>query len=63
MGTLRAGNSTVPYSKILTFIIDGDVDSMVTVVDTSEVGNKMIVVTGLLSLYGVAPATVWTRLT
>jgi hypothetical protein len=31
-------------------------------VDISEEGNKMIVVTGLLSLYGNPPQTVWTRL-
>jgi hypothetical protein len=62
MGTLRAGNTTVSYNKELIIKINGNINNQPLNVDISEEGNKMIVVTGLLSLYGNPPQTVWTRL-
>jgi hypothetical protein len=55
MGTLRAGNTTVSYNKELIIKINGNINNQPLNVDISEEGNKMIVVTGLLSLYGNPP--------
>lgn len=63
-GTLKAGSPAKPFVNNFNIIINGSKSSLNNiVVDSFEKGNKMIIVTGLLSLYGTSPGTTWTRLT
>ena len=62
-GSLSAGNASVPFQSKLTIQINGKRFDPGYVFDDSLVGNKIFVVTGKLNLYGVAPATVSTKLT
>lgn len=62
-GSLSAGNASVPFQSKLTIQINGNKNDPGYVFDDSLVGNKIFVVTGKLNLYGVAPATVSTKLT
>lgn len=61
-GTFKAGTSSSPFPNKLLIKINGDRSDRGIVVDSLEKGNKLIVVTGIMLLYGISPATVWTRL-
>jgi hypothetical protein len=62
-GSLHAGNSSVPFKYKLDIILYGEKSDRSFVVDPTVAGNKYLVVTGMLSLYGQAPGSIWTRLT
>lgn len=61
-GSLQAGSSSEPFPGNFTIEIRGNRDDVGIVIDENIAGNKMIVVTGELLLYGNAPSTTWTRL-
>jgi hypothetical protein len=52
----------VPFTHKITFQLNGNKKDSGYVIDPFIAGNKMFVVTGSLQLYGLSPATVWTRL-
>ena len=54
-GNFKAGNSTVPFPNKLLIKINGEKGDGQIQVDSLERGNKLIAVTGLLSLYGKSP--------
>jgi len=63
-GVLKAGEADAPYTQKITIEIHGErTNPTVLVDDYVEGGNKNLIVTGQLSLYGVTPAVVMTRLT
>ncbi len=62
-GSIKAGNAQTPFTHNLTFQLNGDKNLSGITISPDLVGNKLFVVTGRLELYGVAPETVWTRLT
>lgn len=62
-GSLKAGSATAPFTHNLTIQLNGYKKDPGYVFDPSLVGNKIFVVTGLLQLYGVSPATVSAKLT
>ena len=61
-GSLKAGNSSTPFTGDLTIQINGNKNDPGYVFTPEVVGNKQVLVTGDLHLYGVAPSTTWTRL-
>jgi hypothetical protein len=62
-GSLNAGNSSSPFGFKLNIIINGSKNSTSYAIDPLTAGNKFMIVTGRLSLYGTPPSTVWTQLT
>ncbi len=61
---MYAGSSSAPFTGNLDIVLTGGMDAdNVLIDDFSNPGNKVIVVTGRLELYGVSPSTKWTRLT
>ena len=61
-GNFKAGNSAVPFPNKLLIKINGEKGDGQIQIDSLERGNKLIAVTGLLSLYGKSPITDQTRL-
>jgi len=62
-GSLNAGNASSPFNSSVTITLNGLRNSTSLVIDEMLAGNKFMVVTGALNLYGQTPGTVWTRLT
>lgn len=62
-GSLKAGTASSPLTHRLTIQINGNKNDSGYVFDRLLVGNKMFVVTGVLSLFGISPSTVATKLT
>lgn len=62
-GTLIAGSAATPFTHNLIIQLDGLKNDPGYVFDAALGGNKIFVVTGNLSLYGVSPATVSANLT
>ena len=63
-GKLAAGLADVPFNNKLEIILTGGMNAdYVSIDEYTNPGNKAIVVTGRVELYGVAPTTKWTRLT
>jgi len=62
-GSLKAGTNTTPFSHQLTIQVNGNMDDIGLTVSPDLTGNKMIVNTGRLELFGTPPATSWTKLT
>jgi hypothetical protein len=62
-GNVTAGSSTAPFMHKLTIQISNTKDDHGWYIDPLVAGNKYIVVTGSLNLFGVAPTTVTTSLT
>lgn len=62
-GSLNAGNATSPFGYKLNINLLGNKTSSGYTINPHVAGNKFMVVTGTLSLYGKPPSTVWTRLT
>lgn len=62
-GVLKAGELDTPYTQKITIEIHGERTNPTTLVDDYvDGGNKNLIVTGEMSLYGVAPAVVITRM-
>lgn len=61
-GSLNAGNGTAPFEHQLIIQLEGPQTDHGYVIDEALEGSKMLVVTGILALYGTAPATVFTPL-
>jgi hypothetical protein len=62
-GTLVAGTSSDAYTKNLEIILEGNRDSNYLIIDDIvDAGNKILAVTSRLELYGLSPATKFTRL-
>ena len=61
-GSLNAGNTTSPFKYKLNIILTGTKTGPNYVINPTVAGNKFLVVTGVLSLYGQPPSTVWTQL-
>lgn len=62
-GVLKAGEPNAPFAQKITIEIHGErTNPTVLVDDHVDGGNKNLIVTGELSLYGVTPAVVMTRL-
>jgi G8 domain len=62
-GKITAGSTAIPFTHKLTFKINGLKNSSGYVFDDSLVGNKLLVVSGTLSLIGASPASLYSRLT
>ena len=62
-GSLKAGKVDQPFTHKLTISISGNKDDLGFTVNPELTGNKMIVNTGRLELFGSPPATIWTKLT
>ena len=62
-GSLNAGTSSAPLNHSLTITLNGNKEDVGLTVDPGLTGNKMLVVTGELYLYGKPPATTWSVLT
>lgn len=62
-GSIKAGNSSIPFPGKLTFEIRGQRQDAGLVIDPLIAGSKLFVVNGKLELYGQAPSTKWTKLT
>jgi hypothetical protein len=62
-GSITAGSSTNPFPYNFTIILDGNKTDKGYVIDPTIAGNKLLVNTGNLSLYGMIPGTVSTILT
>jgi len=62
-GSLKAGTNTTPFTHKLALQINGNFDDIGFTVSPDLTGNKMIVNTGRLQLFGSPPTTTWTRLT
>lgn len=62
-GSLNAGSASAPLNHSLTITLNGEKTDVGLTVDPGLTGNKMLVVTGELYLYGKAPATTWSVLT
>ena len=61
-GSLTAGTSENPFPGKFTIEITGNKSDHGYVFSHEIVGNKELVVTNKLHLYGKAPATTWTRM-
>jgi hypothetical protein len=61
-GSLKAGSAAFPFTHRLTFTLNGLKNDPGYYFDPVIAGNKMLIVTGTLSLFGVSPATTWTKL-
>jgi len=61
-GSLQAGSAATPFTHNLNIQINGFKNDSGYVFDDSLEGNKIFVVTGILSLYGISPSTVSTNL-
>ena len=61
-GSLIAGSPQQPYKGDLTFEMLGKENDMWYWFNPGLMGNKVIGVSGNLSLYGVTPATTWSYL-
>ena len=62
-GSIKAGSPSDPFMHKFTIQINGNRHDAGHIVDPLFAANKFMVVSGQLSLYGVAPATVSTYLT
>ncbi len=62
-GSITAGSAGTPFTHKLTIQLNGLKNDPGYVFDPSLVGNKMFVITGKISLFGVSPATTQTQLT
>jgi len=62
-GSIKAGSASAPFTYQLTFQINGNKNHPGWVFDQFYVTNKILLVTGLLQLYGVSPTTVSAKLT
>ena len=62
-GSLHAGNASSPFKYKLNIILNGNKNSTSYAIDPRAAGSKFLVVTGVLSLYGQPPSSVWTQLT
>lgn len=62
-GGLFIGTAAQPYTYQANIILNGEKDDVFTVIDPSASGNKMLVITGALEMYGTPPSITWTRLT
>ncbi len=62
-GNVKVGTPTTPFTHNFTFQLNGVKNGSGFTVDPLLTGNKMFVVTGSLSLYGIAPETTSTKLT
>lgn len=62
-GSLTAGSAAAPFTNNLNIQINGKKLDPGYVFDAALVGNKLFVVTGKLTLYGVTPATTSAKLT
>lgn len=56
-GSLTAGSADAPFTNNLTIQINGNKSDPGYVYDPALEGNKLFVITGQLTLYGVAPTT------
>jgi len=61
-GSLTAGSAGIPFTHQLTIQLNGNKDDSGWTFDPALQGNKIMVVTGALTLYGIYPATVSTQL-
>ena len=61
-GKLKVGKSSSPFTNNFEIKINGKRNDRGITVDPLETGNKLIVVTGTMLLYGNYPTTIWTRL-
>ena len=62
-GSLKAGTATTAFTHFLTIQLIGNQNATGFTVSPDLTGNKMFVVTGRLELFGVAPGSVWSRMT
>jgi hypothetical protein len=62
-GSLTAGSAATPFTNSLNIQLNGNRQDSGYTFDAALQGNKLFVVTGKLSLYGVAPATTSAKLT
>jgi G8 domain len=62
-GSLKAGSASTPFTHKINIKLYGNKTDPGYVFDDSLVGNKLFVITGKLSLYGVSPSTLSSRLT
>lgn len=60
---MMAGSTEKPFTHKLKIQLNGNQMATGFTVSPDLTGNKMFVVTGRLELYGVAPTSIWTRLT
>lgn len=60
---MTAGSASSPFTHKLTIQVNGLKNDPGYVFDPSLVGNKIFVVTGKISLFGVSPATTQAVLT
>ncbi len=62
-GNLTVGSPSAPFQHKFTIQVNNTKNDNGWFIDPLVAGNKYIVVTGVLNLYGVSPATVRTSLT
>ena len=62
-GSLRIGSAEDPHEGNVTLEIHGYQSDPGYVFHSTIVGNKEIIVSGKLHLYGKIPETVWTKMT